>query len=102
MTTPAICVPPLADVIRRLHSCEPIHVGAIPVEVVADNDKNVVWQGDVQIFTMGESAAARHCYAWEERHDNYAQLVVVPAIPPISSAQMAVRSVLERRRSGVR
>jgi hypothetical protein len=53
-----------------------------------------VWQSDVEVFDLHDHPQAKRCYAWshlEGKNDERTRLVAVLEIPPVVSAQKAVR-----------
>jgi hypothetical protein len=63
MTDPAD-IPALQDAIRRLHSCEAIHVTSVPVNDT--HDGKTVWEGEVEVFQLVGHPTAARAYAWSE------------------------------------
>ena len=53
-----------------------------------------VWQGNVEVFNLTGHAKARRCYAWSHldgKADEDERFVAVLEIPPVESAETAVR-----------
>ncbi len=53
-----------------------------------------VWKGDVEVFDLVEHPKAKRCYAWSHLdgpNDERTRLVTVLEIPPVVSAETAVR-----------
>src|SRR5438270_11651516 len=94
----------LKDAIRRLHGCEAEHVETVPVKEVFQD--RVVWQGQVEVFKVRGHPKARRCYAWAHatgEDDKGKRYVAVLELPPVDSAQTAVRAAIvdeARRQKG--
>lgn len=83
----------LKDVIRRLHGCEAEHVATLPVKEVFQGQ--IVWQGDVEAFDLRGHPKAKRCYAWAHATDDKGKrYVAVLELPPVDSAQSAVRAAI--------
>lgn len=85
----------LANVIRQLHGCEAVHVETVPVQEVFQG--KTVWQGEVEVFNIRGHPKARRCYAWAHatgEDDKGKRYVAVLELPPVDSAQKAVRAAI--------
>lgn len=85
----------LKDAIRRLHGCEADHVETVPVTETFQG--RIVWQGDVEVFNVRGHPLAARCYSWahaEGEDDKGKRFVAVLDLPPIESAQTAVRAAI--------
>src|SRR6059058_6000708 len=85
----------LKDVIRRLHGCEAEHVETVSVKEVFQD--RVVWQGEVEVFNIRGHHKAKRCYAWAHatgEGDRGKRYVAVLELPPVDSAQTAVRAAI--------
>ena len=49
------------------------------------------WEGDVEVFSLIDHPKAKRCYAWYYRDGNKLKYVAVLEIPPVDSAQTAVK-----------
>lgn len=58
--------------------------------VVEEFRGETVWEGEVLIFELQGHPSARRCYAWEVE----GEVTAVLAVPPVHSAQDAVRAAL--------
>ena len=66
MTDPA-GIPALQDAIRHLEGCGSEHFWTTPVEERTPDGKEIVWKGDVEIFTLfGHPKGVHRAYAWSE------------------------------------
>lgn len=79
----------LQDAIRDLHGSESSHVSTI--NVLETFQGRTVWQGDVELFALHSHAKAERCYAWSHETDKGKRFVVVLELPPVDSAQSAVK-----------
>jgi hypothetical protein len=52
-----------------------------------------VWEGEVLVFALDDHPTARRCYAWEVD----GQVTTVLGVPPVDSAQAAVRAAIASR-----
>ncbi len=79
--------------VEKLHRCSAVHVGSSPVHEIFNGQ--TVWKGDVEIFKIEKHPRAKRCYAWSYREgdgDKEKRFVTVLEIPPVVSAQTAVRA----------
>jgi hypothetical protein len=66
-----------------------VHVGTeIVVEFFRDS---VAWNGLVEIFDLKGHPKAKRCYAWSYPVTNDTRYVTVLEVPPVDSAESAVR-----------
>ena len=82
----------LKDAIRNLHGCEANHLTT--VSVVETFQGETVWKGDVEIFALIDHPKAKRCFAWAHasgKDDKGKRFVTVLEIPPVDSAQKAVK-----------
>jgi len=83
----------LQMVIRDLHGCGSTHVGTMPVHETFRGQ--TVWQGRVEVFDLKGHPKAKRCYAWshlDKADDSEERFVAVLEIPPVVSAESAVRA----------
>lgn len=93
----------LQDAIRHLHGCEADHVETVPVTETFQGQ--IVWQGEVEVFNIRGHPKASRCYAWAHatgEDDKGKRYVAVLELPPVTSAQTAVRAAIvdEAKRRG--
>lgn len=82
-------------VIERKHRCHARHVGVRTiVESLPDGS---VWRGRVDVFDLIGQPQTNRCYAWTEQRGERLLSFTRLKVPPVQSAQMAVRAVLARR-----
>lgn len=82
----------LQDAIRDLHGSESSHVSTI--NVIETFQGRTVWQGDVELFALHSHPKAKRCYAWAHETDKGKRYVAVLELPPVDSAQKAVRAAI--------
>ena len=78
--------------IKEIHGCDSKHLGFTRVTNVFRGRK--VWDGRVDIFSLKDHPKAQRCYAWSHRKGNEMRYVAVLEIPPVESAETAVRAAL--------
>jgi hypothetical protein len=82
----------LQSVIFQLHKCDSTWVESVPVHEVFRGE--TVWQGDVEVFNLKGHPKAKRAYAWthlDGANDERTRFVTVLEIPPVESAETAVR-----------
>jgi hypothetical protein len=78
--------------VSQLHDC-----GAVWRETVSDHEVfkgETIWQGDVEVFDLQGHPKAKRAYAWSHldgKQDERTRFVAVLEIPPVESAETAVR-----------
>jgi hypothetical protein len=85
----------LKKVIRQLHGCAAEHAETAPVKEVFQGQ--IVWEGEVEVFNIRGHPKARRCYAWAHatgEDDKGKRYVAVLELPPVDSAQTAVRAAI--------
>ena len=78
--------------IQHLHKCGATYSKTVPVHEVFQG--KTVWQGDVEVFDLHNHPRAKRCYAWSHldgKNDERTRFVAVLEIPPVESAETAVR-----------
>jgi hypothetical protein len=78
--------------VSQLHNCGAIWRETVPVHEVFRGE--TVWQGDVEVFDLTGHPKAKRCYAWSHldgAKDERTRFVAVLEIPPVESAETAVR-----------
>jgi hypothetical protein len=80
--------------IRALHACDGVHLETVPVKEVFQGQ--TAWEGDVEIFQLGDNTKAKLCYAWGHQEEQSKKWIIttVLGIPPVTSAQNAVKASL--------
>jgi len=78
--------------VEHLHKCSAVHVSTVPVHEKFKGQ--TVWQGEVEIFDLTGHPKAKRAYGWSHReghNDEGERFVAVLEIPPVVSAETAVR-----------
>jgi hypothetical protein len=78
--------------VLQLHNCGATYVEPVPVHEVFEG--KTVWQGDVEVFDLYGHPKAKRAYAWSHLDgdkDERTRFVAVLEIPPVVSAETAVR-----------
>jgi hypothetical protein len=78
--------------VEQLHNCGAIHRATVPVHEVFRGE--TIWQGDVEVFDLAGHPKAKRAYAWSHldgKNDDRTRFVAVLEIPPVESAETAVR-----------
>jgi hypothetical protein len=78
--------------VEHLHKCGAIWSKSVFVEEVFRG--KVVWSGEVEVFDLTGHPKAKRCYAWSHldgAKDERTRFVAVLEIPPVVSAETAVR-----------
>lgn len=76
-----------------MHGCLAEHSASVPVHEVFKGQ--TVWQGVVEVFAIKGHSRAKRCYAWSHvdgENDQDERFVAVLEIPPVISAETAVRA----------
>lgn len=82
----------LIEAIETTHECRAVHAETVVVaEFFHDS---VAWNGIVEIFDLEGHLKAKRCYAWSYPVTNDTQYVTVLEIPPVNSAESAVRMAI--------
>jgi hypothetical protein len=74
------------------HHCDCTHLESVPVHEVSRGQS--VWQGDVEVFDLTGHPKAKRAYAWSHlqgKNDQDERFLAVLEIPPVESAETAVR-----------
>jgi hypothetical protein len=82
----------LKDAIRQLHGCEADYVETVPVNETFQG--RPVWQGEVEVFNLRGHPKASRAYAWSHKTDKGKRYVAVLELPPVDSAQKAVKAAI--------
>jgi hypothetical protein len=83
----------LRQAIRDLHGLDSDHVESVPVHEIFQG--KTVWEGDVEVFRVRGHPQAQQAYAWTyEDDDGTLHHVAVLGVPPVNSAQDAVKAAI--------
>jgi hypothetical protein len=83
--------------VSHLHNCGAAWRESVPVHEVFHG--KTVWRGEVEVFDLTGHPKAKRAYGWShpEGDDNKGErFVAVLAIPPVESAQTAVKVAIVR------
>lgn len=81
----------LKRAVEHMHGCQADHFATVTVHEVFRGQ--TVWKGDVEVFTLKNHPKAKRCFAWShESGKDDRQFVAVLEIPPVVSAQTAVKA----------
>jgi hypothetical protein len=78
--------------VSQLHNYGATWRETVPVHEVFRGE--TVWQGDVEVFDLHGHVKAKRAYAWRHldgKNDELTRYVAVLEIPPVVSAETAVR-----------
>ena len=78
--------------VSQLHNCGATWRETVPVHEVFQG--KTIWQGDVEVFDLTGHPKAKRAYAWSHldgTKDERTRFVAVLEIPPVESAELAVR-----------
>jgi hypothetical protein len=78
--------------VSQLHNCGATYSKTVPVHEVFRG--KTVWKGDVEVFDLTGHPKAKRAYAWSHldgEKDERTRFVAVLEIPPVVSAETAVR-----------
>ena len=81
------------EAIRANHGCNSCCLRSITVTVEFGNQLR--WRGTVEVFALHDHSKTTIAYAWTYRSGGRDKIVTVLGIPPIDSAQAAVKSVID-------
>jgi hypothetical protein len=83
----------LQRAIRDLHGLDSEHVESVPVHEIFQGE--TVWEGEVEVFRVHGHPEAQRAYAWTYQDDDGTpHHVAVLGVPPINSAQDAVKAAV--------
>jgi hypothetical protein len=78
--------------VSQLHNCGATWRETVSVHEIFRGE--TVWQGDVEVFDLHNHPKAKRAYAWSHldgNKDERTRFVAVLEIPPVESAETAVR-----------
>ena len=82
----------LRNTVQTIRHCKAEHVKSVPV--IEMFWQKVAWDGVVEVFRLVGHPKARRCYAWSYTEGKETRFVTVLEIPPVESAQTAVRAAI--------
>jgi len=78
--------------VSQLHNCGAVWRETVPVHEIFNGQ--TVWQGEVEVFDLNGHPKAKRAYGWSHLDgpkDERERFVAVLEIPPVESAETAVR-----------
>jgi hypothetical protein len=78
--------------VEKAAECAATHLET--VAVVEGFAGQIIWQGEVEIFTLESHAKAKRAYGWQIGDGKDAQFTAVLEIPPVDSPNTAVRAAI--------
>ena len=79
----------LKRAIETMHECTAHHANSkLVVEIFQGK---VAWDGVVETFELGGHPKAKRCHAWSYEENGETQYVTVLELPPVDSAETAVK-----------
>ena len=88
-STPPETIEEQKRAILAVHGATARHVESVPVREVFN--KLVAWEGIVEVYNISGHPKAKRCYAWGYDEGGETQYVTVLEIPPVDSAETAVK-----------
>jgi len=86
------------DRIKALESKEKCHAAHVTSLLVSEQfEGKIIWEGIVETFDLHDHPTAKVAYAWERWRDDEkadVEYTVVLGVPPINSAQDAVKAAI--------
>ena len=80
--------------VERLHKCQATHIESV---IVRERSEGMsVWDGVVETFQLSGHPEAKRAYAWEipASQGKESEYKVVLGLPPVNSAQDALRTAM--------
>jgi hypothetical protein len=84
--------------IEKMHHCRAAHVSSETVLEMFRGD--VAWDGVVETFAITAHPEAKYCYAWSYGENGATQYVTVLELPPVDSAETAVKIAIAGKAKG--
>jgi hypothetical protein len=85
----------LKAAVEKTHGCEACYVRSVPINEQFEGI--TAWQGIVDVFNLTGHAKAKRCYAWTYKEGRQTKFVAVLEIPPVDSAESAVKVAIASR-----
>jgi hypothetical protein len=79
-------------VVSQMYNCGALWRESVPIHEMFRG--KTIWQGDVEVFDLHGHPKAKRAYAWSHldgEKDERTRFVTVLEIPPVNSAETAVR-----------
>lgn len=74
-------------VIHQLHGADSTWLESVPV--LETFQGKIIWEGQVEVFDLRGHPKAKRCYAWT--YGEPEQFITILELPPVDSAQSAVK-----------
>ena len=79
----------LKEAIETMHRCKAVHFASEAVVELYRSE--VAWDGVVETFNLTGHPKAKRCHAWSYEDKGETQYVTVLKLPPVDSAETAVK-----------
>ena len=79
----------IQSAIQKMSGRESAHLQTVPVKETYAG--RLIWEGNVEVFSLLGEGASRRCYVWADGTDGN-KITVVLEVPPVVSPVTAVRS----------
>ena len=89
----------IKDAIEVMHACKARHVASEAVIELFRGE--VAWDGVVETFELTGHPKAQRCHAWSYDENGETQYVTVLELPPVTSAESAVKVAIAAKARGV-
>ena len=90
----------LKTAIEAMHRCAARHVASEPVIELFRGE--VAWDGVVETFALTGHPKAQRCHAWSYEDNGETQYVTVLELPPVDSAETAVKVAIAAKARAAR
>ena len=84
--------------IETMRHCGAAHVASEPVIELFRGE--VAWDGGVETFALTGHPKAQRCHAWSCEENGETQYVTVLELPPVDSAETAVKVAISAKTKG--
>lgn len=79
----------LESLIKEKYGCDSEHLRSEAVHELFEG--RIAWQGTVEVFDLTGHPNAKRAYAWQYEEGRETKTVIALEIPPVDSAQIAVK-----------
>ena len=87
----------LRKAVETMYNCKALYIKSKAVHEIFEG--KTAWKGEVAIFKIQRHPATTRCYAWSFKEGDETKSVAVLEIPPVDSAESAVRLRLPPKRA---
>ena len=88
----------LKGAVETTYHCKALHVGTERIKETFQRD--IVWDGIVEIFVLMAHPKARRSYAWSYVENGETRYATVLELHPVESAKTAVQAAIAAQASG--